>query len=98
MTELIKLVRELLKRLITESPDIYKKLQWITGILTSLIGIALAANAAFVWGWSEIIVPLLNISLTVFLGGVVTFLTGIFAVSFTPVKDPKKLEKPKSIM
>ena len=93
MNELVKLVRELLKRLNTESPDVYKKVQWWVGIFTTLLVIALAANAGFSWGWELKIVPILNISLTIFLGGVVTFFTAVFATSFTAVKDVVELEK-----
>jgi len=93
MNELVKLVRELFKRLAVESPDVYKKVQWWVGTFTTILTIVLAANAGFDWGWGLIIVPVLKISLTIFLGGVITFLTAVFATSFTAVKDTVKLEK-----
>ena len=93
MNELIKLVRELFVRLATESPDVYKKIQKIVGTLTAIVGLLLIANTSFNWNWGLIIVPVFKVSLTAFLGGLCTFLGGVFATSFTPVKDTKKLKK-----
>ena len=90
MKQLIDLVRELLARLKTESPDVYKKLQWISGTLATLIGVALGLNSAFEWGWGEIV--FFNIPLTYILGSVATFIGGIFATAITPVKDKEHLD------
>ena len=90
MKQLIKLVKEFLVRLQTESPDVYKNIQWISVTLASLIGGALYLNNTFDWGWSEIL--FLNIPLTYILGSVATFIGGIFATAITPVKDKEHLD------
>jgi len=93
MNELVKLLKEFFVRLSIESPDVYKKIQKITGWVTSIIAVALIANASFGWNWGLIIIPILNISLTILLGGIASILTSVFLTAKTAVKDVVELEK-----
>lgn len=86
---LIQFVRQLLERLKLESPDFYKKLQLISGVLVALFGVVIAGNEMFDWGLESI--HLLKMPLTAILNILTGFLTGIFAVSFTPVRNPSDL-------
>lgn len=90
MKQLIDLVRELLHRLQLESPDLYKKIQWISGTLATLIGVALGLNSAFEWGWG--LIMFFNIPLTYILATIATFIGGVFGMAKTPVKNNEHLE------
>lgn len=86
----IAFFRELIQRFATESPDFYKKLQWWVGGFTAVLGLALAGDAAFDWGFGG--VCFLNMPLDVIINYVIVFLVGVFGLSLTPVKNPDKLK------
>lgn len=89
MNELIKFFKEIIIRISHESPALFKKLQWISGLLTAVIPALLGLNEMFDWGWGLILIA--NIPLTYILSGVCTFLIGIFATAMTTVEDKEKL-------
>lgn len=91
MKELIKMVKEFMTRIQIESPDVYKTIQKWSIISSSIIGILLVGNGVFDWGWSLVIIPWINCSVTALLGGLIALITGVFVTSKTPVKEPLKL-------
>jgi hypothetical protein len=91
MTQLIKFFREIIIRMSHESPALFKKFQWISGLLTTLIPALLGMNEMFDWGWGLIMI--VNVPLTYILSGSTTFLIGIFATSMITVDDKEKLNE-----
>lgn len=89
MNQLIAFFREIIIRISHESPALFKKLQWISGLLTALIPALLGMNEMFDWGWG--LITIVNVPLTYILSGLTTFLIGIFATSLTTVEDKEKL-------
>lgn len=90
MQQLISLFREIILRIFShESPELFKKIQWFSGIITGLITVLLIGNSMFDWGWG--LITIVHISLTQILSGIVLLLGGIFGASTVPVKDTEKL-------
>lgn len=85
----INFIKELLVRLQQDSPAFYKKLQFGAGLLLAILTTLVAGDQMFDWGFQSII--LLKMPLSAILNILIGFISGIFAFSFTPVKDPSKL-------
>lgn len=100
MSTLITLVRELIFRWKAESPKLFVRIQWISGILTALITTTLILNTSFEWGLGLILIA--NMPLTSILGAIGTFLGGIFTTAKVTVEDKveltKKLEAKKELV
>ena len=89
MNAIIELIRELLIRLKLKSPALFVKLQWVSGLLVTIITSLLIINSTFGWGWGLILI--FKIPLTIILGSIITFLSGIFITAKTTVDDKKEL-------
>jgi len=86
MKNLLTLLSEIAVRLQSESPKLFKKLQWISGILTVLITLILSFNEFAELGLGLIIV-FKSINLPEFLLMINTLLVGAFGISKLPVED-----------
>ena len=86
MKNLLSLLSELAVRLQSESPKLFKKLQWISGILTVLITLILSFNEFAEIGLGTIIIYK-GINLPEFLLMINTLLVGAFGISKLPVED-----------
>ena len=86
MKNLLSLLSELAVRLQSESPKLFKKLQWISGILTVLITLILSFNEFAELGLGLIIV-FKSINLPEFLVIINSLLVGAFGISKLPVED-----------
>ena len=91
MVQLIAFFREIIIRLSHESPKLFKKIQWISGLLTAVIPVLLGLNETFDWGWG--LIKIANVPLTYILSGLCTFLIGIFATAMMPVENKDKLKE-----
>ena len=86
---IISFFKELLLRVQQDSPDFYKKLQWSAGLFLAILSLIVTGNGMFDWGLDNIFI--FKMPLTSIINILIGFITGIFAVSFTPVKDQNKL-------
>lgn len=89
MQTIIDLVRELLIRIKLKSPKLFIKLQVSSVITCAILGGLLTLNSSLGWGWEMIM--FLKMSLTTVLGGVITFLVGIFTIASITVENKKDL-------
>jgi len=85
MGNLIAFVRDLLIRLKGKNPKLFATLQWVCGIVATILGILLSGNALFHWGWEA--VSVFSITVTELFGYIITFLGGIFAAAQLTVSD-----------
>lgn len=91
MNTIINILKEVALRVNAESPELFKKIQWASGVLVMLITFALSANASLGLGWG--LVVFFKIPLTTILAGIAGTLTAVFGVSKLPVKDADILVK-----
>lgn len=91
MSNIFEIIKMLILRWRIESPKLFVKLQWISGILTSIIATVLTLNETNDWMLDQ--VEVLSMSLTTILISTLTFLIAVFGTSRITVKDPKELEK-----
>ena len=90
MNEAIRLIRELLNRLSEESPDTFKKIQWISGILIIFIPAFLTIDNYLEIGIAEKVI-FLTLTWGKMLTTIETLLIGAFAVAKATVKNIDKL-------
>ncbi len=87
-----KFLAELMLRLKSESPEAFKKLQWILGLLVGLIGATLTLNEVLSIGLGNVIIYG-QVTLTQFLGVLAALFSGALGTATTAVKNPEKLKK-----
>lgn len=95
-TEAVNLFKELVTRLRTESPDLFKKIQWIVGIILLVIPILLGADHLLELGIGDFVL-IGKLTVHNLLVTAETFLALIFTTAKIPVKSTDELnEKIKS--
>lgn len=86
MEQFIAFFRDLMVRLHAKSPKFFNILKWISTAIGVFIGLGLALNEVYDFGWGLIMV-FGKIPLTQLLIMVMAFLTGIFAVATLTISD-----------
>lgn len=86
MKSITSILAEIIVRLQSESPKLFKKLQWISGILTVIITLILSFNEFAQLGLGTINV-FRGINLAELLVMINTLLVGAFGISKLPVAD-----------
>lgn len=92
INEAIRFFRELLARLSEESPDTFKKIQWVSGILILLIPAFLTIDNYLELGIAAKVV-FLTLTWGKILTTIETLLIGAFAIAKTTVKSIDKLNE-----
>jgi hypothetical protein len=91
MEKLILLFAELVLRYKAESPKLFVKLQWISGIISSILTVVLVSNEVFSFGLGTIILYG-TMNLPTMLAAINALLLGVFGVSKLPVKNNADIE------